>query len=126
MNVALIVCSTPAFANFIRLHVMDSRVFKAIRSSLGGNRNIRSNLLKSLQNPNRPRTGRTDPPKEKPGAARNLNGYIGMSDTWLLNSGATVDIEANTNGPTTNGEGNDSMGILKTVDVAQGPVPPPS
>ncbi|KAK7943322.1 uncharacterized protein PG986_012435 [Apiospora aurea] len=106
MNVALLVCSTPAVASFMRVHVLDSRIMRSLRSSLrlSGHGHSKSDLAADSEdkmNPNRPRTGRSkgNGPKQQRrggGAPGNPNaaGYVDMSDTWLLNSGATVDIEA--------------------------------
>ncbi|KAK8044791.1 hypothetical protein PG993_004815 [Apiospora rasikravindrae] len=60
MNVALLVCSTPAVASFMRAHILDSRILRSLRSSLGlsghGHSNVESD---EKMNPNRPRTGRS-------------------------------------------------------------------
>lgn len=48
-----------------------------------------------------------------------MNGYIEMSDTWLLNIGATVDIEAPKDSPATNDDNNGGLRVLKTVNVKE-------
>ncbi|CAJ2512808.1 Uu.00g009270.m01.CDS01 [Anthostomella pinea] len=120
MDVALIVCSTTAFAGFMRLHVMESRVFKNLRSTLRGSRsgNSRSNLVAT--GPNRPRTEREHPPGQKRGL-RNMTGYIEMSDTWLLNSGATTNVEGPKHDQKSDVEEIDGLRVLRTVDVEHMP-----
>lgn len=119
MDVALIVCSTVAFSGFMRVHVLESRVFKSLRSILKGSRNgsNQSNLEKSVLNLNRPRTGRREPPRKKGRGLRNMASYIEMSDSWLLNSGATTNVEGPSNIHKTNHGGNEGLRVLKTVDV---------
>lgn len=119
MDVALVICSATAFAQFMRVHVVQSRAFQALRStllgSLGGK--TRSNLIKSIQNPNRPRTGRDDSPRQKRGRPRDGDDYIEMSDTWLLNSGATVDVIAGRHDAASFHAGQDGLRVQHTVDV---------
>ncbi|KAI1432772.1 hypothetical protein GGR50DRAFT_561892 [Xylaria sp. CBS 124048] len=116
MNVALVVCSTPAFASFMRSHVMHSRLFKSLRSTLGGSGgSSRSNVLKSMLDPNRPRTGRDITPKQK------KHHYYEMGDTWLLHTGATVDVEAPKIAQTRSVENSEGLKVVKTVDVDHSP-----
>ncbi|KAI1177769.1 hypothetical protein F4777DRAFT_540284 [Nemania sp. FL0916] len=95
MNIALIVCSTPAFANFMRNYVLQSRIFRSLRSTLRNN-NSGPMLSKRSLNPNRPRTGRDVPPKRKrlseKDGGRGID--VDMIDTLLLKTGVSVDIEA--------------------------------
>ncbi|KAI0896433.1 hypothetical protein F4806DRAFT_495740 [Annulohypoxylon nitens] len=123
MDVALIVCSTVAFSGFMRVHVLESRVFKSLRSILKGSRNgsNQSNLEKSVLNPNRPRTGRREPPRKKGRGLRNMASYIEMSDSWLLNSGATTNVEGPSNIHKANHCDNEGLRVLKTVDVEHMP-----
>ncbi|KAJ2996333.1 hypothetical protein NUW58_g1005 [Xylaria curta] len=126
MNIALIICSTPAFASFMRNYVMQSKIFRSLQSSLGGSRSgpRRSGLFRTVLDPNRPRTGRD---KQKPSGEKDAGRYIEMSDTWLLKSGATVDVEAPNvaNKPSQNepGEPSEGLKVVKTVDVEHFSVP---
>lgn len=119
MNVALVICSATAFAGFMRVHVVHSRAFQALRSTLLGSRSGKSssNLIKSAQDPNKPRTGRDDGPKRKRGRLRGGNDYIEMGDTWLLNSGATVDVEAQPGAAAPIHFDQGGLMVQKTVDV---------
>ncbi|KAI1498629.1 hypothetical protein F5X99DRAFT_317494 [Biscogniauxia marginata] len=127
MNVALIICSTTAFATFMRIYVMESRAFKTLRSTLSGSSaKSRSNLANSVRNPNRPRTGREKLPNQKRGGPRHMDGYVEMSETWLLNSRTKVDIEAPRETPATESEDAGGLRVLKTVNVEREPIPPPS
>ncbi|KAI5922158.1 hypothetical protein F4810DRAFT_298088 [Camillea tinctor] len=94
MDVALIVCSTIAFSSFMRLHVMESRIFKNLQSVLRGNRNDSSqpNSAKGMLDPNRPRTGREHVHRNK--SIGNIAGYVEVNDNWLLHSGATTNVES--------------------------------
>ncbi|KAI1076615.1 hypothetical protein F5B20DRAFT_554857 [Whalleya microplaca] len=121
MNVALIVCSTTAFSKFMRVHVIDSRIFRSLRSTLKGSHSggSRSNLAKSMLNPNRPRTGRQELPKQN--RLRNMTGYIEMSDTWLLKSGAMTNIEGPDQKHKLDNQNPDGLRVLRTVDVEHVP-----
>ncbi|KAI0423476.1 hypothetical protein F5Y09DRAFT_241116 [Xylaria sp. FL1042] len=115
VDVALIICSAPAFAIFVRVYVLDSWTFKYLREKLGGNPNW-ADARHKLQDPNQPRTGRRDP-LNRPFAVR-LNNRFETSDTWLFKSEMTVDIEASTSTPTVaNGNSTGDLSLIKIVDV---------
>ncbi|KAI1110850.1 hypothetical protein F5Y14DRAFT_336819 [Nemania sp. NC0429] len=119
MNIALVVCSTPAFANFMRNYVMQSRIFKSLRSSLGSSN---SGLIRSKISlgPNRPRTGRDALPKRR-GLGEKADGeYVGISDTSLLKTGASVDIEATQFIDIPGGDGG-GLKVVKTFDIEHSP-----
>lgn len=109
MNIALIICSAPAFSNFMRNNVLESRTFKWLRSTLGDSKSgqSRSNLPKTWD-PNHPRTGREKAPNQ---------GYIEMSDTWLFHGDATVDIEARGDALTISSDDVSGLQVLKSVNV---------
>ncbi|KAI1130425.1 hypothetical protein F5Y10DRAFT_263118 [Nemania abortiva] len=122
MNIALVVCSTPAFANFMRNHVMQSRIFKSLRSTLGGSSS--GPILSRISlNPNRPRTGHDAAPKRNRLGGKDAAGYIDISDTLLLKSGVTVDIEATQAIDTPNSDDSRGLKVVKTVDVEHSPAP---
>ncbi|QLI71270.1 uncharacterized protein G6M90_00g079280 [Metarhizium brunneum] len=75
---------------FMRVHVLETRILKALQSSWGGSRSSssRSDMANRKPDPNQPRTGREKRPNYK---GRN---YMETGDTWLLNSGARADVEA--------------------------------
>ncbi|KAI0964997.1 hypothetical protein F4678DRAFT_476949 [Xylaria arbuscula] len=56
MDIALIVCSAPAFASFMRAHVLQSSAFMSIRSFLPG-RSKDTSRIEAVPDPNKPRTG---------------------------------------------------------------------
>ncbi|KAI0103467.1 hypothetical protein F4814DRAFT_455914 [Daldinia grandis] len=122
MNVTLIICSTPAFVGFIRLHILESQAFKAFQSMLGVGSSApsRSSLFKSWQSPNRPRTGRDEPPNKKRKSLKDRVDSVEVSDTCLLNSGVTIDIDGQGSTPVVGGEDredNISLKVLNTVDI---------
>ncbi|KAJ3579752.1 hypothetical protein NPX13_g817 [Xylaria arbuscula] len=90
MDIALIVCSAPAFASFMRVYVLQSPAFMSIRSFLGSRNKDTVNEKEDIPNPNKPRTGREE---EQHAGLNRLRGQVGMSDTWLFDSRATSDIE---------------------------------
>ncbi|KAI1160128.1 hypothetical protein F5B18DRAFT_541720 [Nemania serpens] len=122
MNIALVVCSTPAFANFMRNYVLQSRIFKSLRSTLGSNS---SGLIRSKISlgPNRPRTGRDPAPKRRGLGENGGGGYIDMSDTLLLKSGASVDIEATQSNDIPSSGDSGGLKVVKTFDVEHSPAP---
>ncbi|KAI1423134.1 hypothetical protein F5Y12DRAFT_556841 [Xylaria sp. FL1777] len=96
MDIALIVCSAPAFAAFMRLHVLQSPAFLSARALLGRSKDTIS--MEDVPNPhNKPRTGRDT---ERRAEMERLRGQDGMSDTWLFDSRATTsDVETQTRRP---------------------------
>ncbi|KAI1359765.1 hypothetical protein F5Y08DRAFT_68890 [Xylaria arbuscula] len=90
MDIALIVCSAPAFASFMRVYVLQSPAFMSIRSFLGSRNKDTVSEKEDIPNPNKPRTGREE---EQHAGLNRLRGQVGMSDTWLFDSRATSDIE---------------------------------
>ncbi|KEY66372.1 hypothetical protein S7711_10986 [Stachybotrys chartarum IBT 7711] len=104
MTAASIVCAAPAFASFLRIHVLGSGIVRGLKTSLnlGIFYNFRSTwgMSQSEHVSKTDATGRNgqhleDPIQVRRGGLGNLNGYIEMSDTWLFNRGnTTVDIEA--------------------------------
>ncbi|KAI0849584.1 hypothetical protein F5Y00DRAFT_268999 [Daldinia vernicosa] len=122
MNVTLIICSTPAFVGFIRLHVLESQAFKAFQSILRAGSSVpsRSTLFKSWQSPNRPRTGRDESQNKKGKSLRNTAESAEVSDTCLLNSGATIDIDGQRNTLVVGGENKENdihLKVLGTEDI---------
>ncbi|KAI1465379.1 uncharacterized protein F4812DRAFT_438491 [Daldinia caldariorum] len=99
MNVTLIICSATAFVRFVRHHILELRIFNALRSTLGASSSLngRRGLSNSWQNPNHPRTGRDVPPNQKQKSFRSMVDYAEVSDTWLLNSGAAMDTKGQKN-----------------------------
>jgi hypothetical protein len=95
MDIALIVCSAPAFAAFMRVYVLQSPAFMSIQSLLPG-RSKDTTSMEAVQNPNKPRTGRDT---EQRANLERLRGQVGMSDTWLFDSRATSDVETQTTRP---------------------------
>ncbi|EXU95554.1 hypothetical protein X797_011350 [Metarhizium robertsii] len=118
MEASLIICSAPAFARFMRVHVLETRVLKALQSSWGGGRSSgsRSDMANRKQDPNQPRTGREKRPNYK---GRN---YMEMGDMWLLNSGARADVEAVKQDPIASNGDADGMRMVKTFDVQHAPL----
>lgn len=109
----------------MRVHVVHSRAFQALRSTLLGSHGEKStsNLIKSTPNPNKPRTGRDDGPQKRRGKLRGGNDYIEMGDTWLLNSNATVDVEAQHKGMTPLYGDHGGLMVHQTVDVDRESIP---
>lgn len=122
MNIALVVCSTPAFANFMRNYVMQSRIFKSLRSTLGSN-NSGLILSKLSIGPNRPRTGRDAAPKRRGLGENDGSGYIDISDTLFLKSGGSVDIEATQSIDIPSSGGSGGLKVIKTFNVEHSPAP---
>ncbi|KAI2769587.1 hypothetical protein F4815DRAFT_439012 [Daldinia loculata] len=119
MNVTLIICSTPGFVGFIRLHILESQAFKALQSMLRAGRSppSQSSLFKSWQSPNRPRTGRDEPPKQKQKSLRGMTDCAEVSDTCLLNSGTTIDTEGQRNALAVGGEDKEDDIHLKVLNM---------
>lgn len=109
MDASLVICSVPAFARFMRVHVLDTRILKALQSSWGGGRSSgsRSDMANRKPDPNQPRTGREKRPNYK---GRN---YLEMGDMWLLNSGATADVEAVKQEPVASNGDADGMRMVR-------------
>ncbi|KID97608.1 hypothetical protein MAJ_06480, partial [Metarhizium majus ARSEF 297] len=118
MDASLIICSAPAFARFMRVHVLETRIWKAFQSLWGGSRSSgsQSNMANRKQDPNQPRTGRENRPNYK---GRN---YMQMGDTWVLNSGATTDVEAVKQEPMASNGDADGLRMVKTFDVQHAPL----
>ncbi|KAI1656822.1 hypothetical protein F4813DRAFT_361964 [Daldinia decipiens] len=119
MNVTLIICSTPAFVGFIRLHVLESQAFKDLQSILRAGSNVpsRSSLFKSWQSPNRPRTGRDEPPKQKRKSLSSTTDCAEVSDTCLLDSGATINVDGQRNTLVVGGEDQEDDIHLKVLNM---------
>ncbi|KAI1130988.1 hypothetical protein F5Y10DRAFT_234394 [Nemania abortiva] len=101
MDIALIVCSAPAFAAFMRVYVLQSPAFMSIRALLPSRSRSRSRSkdtasMEAVPSPNKPRTGRNT---EQHADLERLRGQVGMSDTWLFDSRATSDVETQTRRP---------------------------
>lgn len=96
MDIALIVCSAPAFAAFMRVYVLQSSAFLSIRSFLGSRSKDTVSNMETVQNPNKPRTGRE---AEQRADLNRLRGQVGMSDTWLFDSRGTSDVETHARRP---------------------------
>ncbi|KAH7312705.1 hypothetical protein B0I35DRAFT_514006 [Stachybotrys elegans] len=90
MDVALIVCSTPAFTKFVRIYILDSQFVRAIRSSLGGP----SSTEKSGEDPNRPRTGWLSRLSRRRDPLGTLHNDTGVSETELVRSRSDTDLES--------------------------------
>lgn len=73
-------------------------------------------MAKRKPDPNQPRTGCEKRPNYK---GRN---YMEMGDTWLLNSGATADVEAVKQEPVASNGDVDGMRTVKTFDVQHAPL----
>ncbi|KAI3322058.1 hypothetical protein HD806DRAFT_500871 [Xylariaceae sp. AK1471] len=95
MDIALIVCSAPAFAAFMRVYVLQSPAFMSIQALFPG-RSKDTISKEAVPSPNKPRTGRDT---EQPADLERLRGQVGMSDTWLFDSRATSDVETYTRRP---------------------------
>lgn len=59
----------------------------------------------------------------RPGKLRGGDNYIDLGDTWLLNSGATVDVEAQQNGAARFHGIQGGLLVQKTVDVERESIP---
>ncbi|KAF5127115.1 hypothetical protein E5D57_008043 [Metarhizium anisopliae] len=118
MDASLIICSAPAFARFMRVHVLETRILEALQSSWGGGHSSgsESNMANRKQDPNQPRSGR-----EKRLNYKGRN-YMEMGDTWLLNSGATADVEAVKQEPMASNGDADGVRMVKTFDVQHAPL----
>ncbi|EQK99828.1 hypothetical protein OCS_04458 [Ophiocordyceps sinensis CO18] len=83
MNVATIIASAPGFAKFMRRHVLESKLVKSLRSTLG-----RGSASSSAEkrNPNQPRTGRDDSARKRGPNSR----YCKLGDGGLLQSQVSV------------------------------------
>ncbi|KAI1746683.1 hypothetical protein F4782DRAFT_523817 [Xylaria castorea] len=95
MDIALIVCSAPAFAAFMRVYILPSSAFMSIRSLLPG-RSRDTMSMEAVMGPNKPRTGQGAEQRADMGR---LRGEVEMSDTWLFDSRATSDVETQTRRP---------------------------
>ncbi|KEY73683.1 hypothetical protein S7711_07729 [Stachybotrys chartarum IBT 7711] len=118
MNVAVIVCSTPACARLVRAHVKESRVLKNIRSTWepsGGDDSLDPTAGSSAQEWSHASTATTDS-KKKRGSARDMGPYIEMNDTWLPK--AAVPAEEETPRWTYTATSQDKgLRVTRTVDV---------
>ncbi|KAK6949237.1 hypothetical protein Daesc_009311 [Daldinia eschscholtzii] len=116
-NVTLIICSTTAFVNFVRHHLLELRVLKALRSTLrvNGSATGRHGLSGSWRNPNHPRTGRDIPPNQNRRSLMNMSEYAEISDTWLLNNRAAIDPERQKNTLVAGAEDNEDGIDLKVL-----------
>lgn len=120
MNASLVIPCSTAFAKFTRGKVLQSKFFSAFKLSLrtGDSKPAPSS---AHSDPNRVRTKSDERFYQRRKAlGKNNSGYIEMSDTWLMNSNATVDIEADAAGQTTT-NGRDGLGVVKTVIVERSP-----
>ncbi|KAI0196597.1 hypothetical protein EV127DRAFT_466139 [Xylaria flabelliformis] len=94
MDIALIVCSAPAFAAFMRLYILQSSAFMSIKSFLPG-RSKDTISMEAVPGPNKPRTRGTEQ-RANPERLR----QIGVGDTtWLFDSRGTSDVETQTRRP---------------------------
>ncbi|KAG6354850.1 hypothetical protein INS49_003931 [Diaporthe citri] len=111
-NIAIIVGSMPAFANFMRIHVAESRVFMSLWSKLGGS-DPSAPASSNNGNQRRPLHGTIGSPlprkKVKPT-------YLELTDTNILKSGYTI--EGGEGLATTTTESG-QPGILRTTAVTQ-------
>ncbi|KFA68082.1 hypothetical protein S40285_02572 [Stachybotrys chlorohalonatus IBT 40285] len=118
MNVAVIVCSTPACARLVRIHVKESRVLKNIRSTWepsGGDGSLHPTADSSAQEWSHASTATTDS-KKKRESARDMGSYIEMNDTWLPK--AAVPTEEETPRWTYTATSQDKgLRVTRTVDV---------
>jgi hypothetical protein len=87
MDIALIVCSAPAFAAFMRVYVLQSPAFMSIQALLLG-RSKDTISMEAVPSSIKPRTGQDT---EQRANLERLRGQVGMSDTWLFDSRATSD-----------------------------------
>ncbi|KAI0517760.1 hypothetical protein F5B22DRAFT_645466 [Xylaria bambusicola] len=120
MNASLVIPCSTAFAHMLRSQFLHSKLFSSFRSSLGTNKSGGGSSGVPA-GPNRPRTkndSRFDNRRKKP--AKDSDGYMEMSDTWLMNSNATVDIEADAGSQKT-GDGREDLKVTKTVLVERSP-----
>ncbi|KAI0139024.1 hypothetical protein F4776DRAFT_670288 [Hypoxylon sp. NC0597] len=122
MNASLVIPCSTAFAKFTRDKVLQSEFFAAFKLSF---KTEDSKLAPSggHSDPNRNRTKSNERFNQRRKVlGKNNSGYIEMSDTWLMNSNATVDIEADAAGQTTTtAAGRDGLGVVKTVIVERSP-----
>ncbi|OTB17305.1 hypothetical protein K445DRAFT_20655 [Daldinia sp. EC12] len=121
-NMTLIICSTTAFVSFVRHHLLELRVIKALRSTLHVNSSAsgRHGLSSSWRNPNHPRTGRDVPPNQNRRSLMNMSEYAEISDTWLLNNRAAIDPGRQKNTLVAGGEDNEDgidLKVLKTGET---------
>lgn len=99
---------------------MRSKVYIALRSAIFGDKSKeRSNNI--YNDPNKPRTGREK--RLGQNDMRHKDGYIEMSDTWLMRNNATVDIEVAGMAVTTNDSDGQGVVVTKTVHVERNPPP---
>ncbi|KAI0446708.1 hypothetical protein F4803DRAFT_577163 [Xylaria telfairii] len=116
MNASLIIPCSTAFAQMLRSQALQSKIFPSFWSSLRSGKSG-TDSSGAHSGPNRPRTkndSRFD--KRRKGHAKDNGGYIAMSDTWLMNSNATVDIEGDAGSQTTT-DGREAPKVVKTVIV---------
>ncbi|KAK5625609.1 hypothetical protein RRF57_001325 [Xylaria bambusicola] len=119
MNASLVIPCSTAFAQLLRSQLLHSKIFSSFWSSLGTDKS-RGGSSAGPAGPNRPRTkndSRFDPRRKN---AKDNGGYLEMSDTWLMNSNATVDIEADAGSQKT-GDGREDLKVTKTVLVERSP-----
>ncbi|KAI2469627.1 hypothetical protein F4781DRAFT_393569 [Annulohypoxylon bovei var. microspora] len=121
MNASLVIPCSAAFAKFTRGKVLQSK-FSAFKLSF---RTEDSKPAPSggHSDPNRIRTKSDERFNQRRKAlGKNNSGYIEMSDTWLMNSNATVDIEADAAGQTTTTTtGRDGLEVVKAIIVERSP-----
>ncbi|KAI1324710.1 hypothetical protein F5Y16DRAFT_380143 [Xylariaceae sp. FL0255] len=108
MDVALIVCSAPAFASFMRVYVLQSAAFTSIRAIISGRGKQSIKSKEADSDPNKPRTGRD---MEQRADVERLGGQGGrrLSDTWLFDSRGTTTSETETQHGRTESHGGDGQ-----------------
>ncbi|KAI0147061.1 hypothetical protein GGR57DRAFT_477777 [Xylariaceae sp. FL1272] len=89
MDIALIVCSAPAFAAFMRVYILQSSAFLSIRAVLSGH-SAKQSSREAIPSRSGSQSG---PHMEQRADIGGLRGQDGMSDTWLFDSRATSDVE---------------------------------
>ncbi|KAI1266268.1 hypothetical protein F5Y18DRAFT_25071 [Xylariaceae sp. FL1019] len=92
MDIALIVCSAPAFAAFMRVHVLQSSAFLSIRAVLSGHSRTQSS---GEAIPSRS-SSQAGPGMEQRADIGGLRGHGRLSESWLFESRATSDVESQT------------------------------
>ncbi|KAK7959421.1 uncharacterized protein PG986_004275 [Apiospora aurea] len=107
-NIAIVVGSMPAFSNFMKLHVLESRAFQTLRSTLGvGSSSEKGSGERGPVRPLHGTIGSPAGPKRKPA-------YHELTDSNILNSRYTVDVENNSEAQAVQ-----PGHILRTMDVRQ-------
>ncbi|KAI1767771.1 hypothetical protein GGR53DRAFT_480593 [Hypoxylon sp. FL1150] len=122
MNASLVIPCSTAFAKFTREQVWQSKLFSAFRLSSRTEDGKPAPSGGDHSDPNRIRTKSDERFNQRRRAlGKNNSGYIEMSDTWLMNSNATVDIEADAASKTTTAADRDGLEVVKTVIVERSP-----